>query len=232
MSSSTEFRAAPPPALPVRSVLVDDVYEAIKTWIMDSVREPGIKANIDALSRSLEVSHTPVREALARLAAEGFVVKEPSRGYTVTAPLTAEQVADLYEFRLLLEPWAAGRAALRGDDRAERLLLAELATCPEAPDADNYEAYRAIAAHDERFHDLVLDLAGNEPARRAFAGTNCHLHIFRLSYGRGMGMRALHEHQVVADAIIAGDDVAASAAMNMHLTRSRDRIAEVFVSDR
>ncbi len=232
MSSSTDFRDTSLPARPTRAALVDDVYEAIKGWIMDSVREPGVKANIDALARSLEVSHTPVREALARLAAEGFVVKEPSRGYTVTPPLDAAQVADLYEFRLLLEPWAAGRAAFRSDAETERRLLAELATCPEAPDADTYEAYRAIAAHDERFHDLVLELAGNDEARRAFAGTNCHLHIFRLSYGRGMGMRALHEHRVVADAIIAGDDVASSAAMELHLTRSRDRIAEVLVTDR
>lgn len=233
MSSSTDV-TAPPVPLPTpfpklgdRSALVDDVYEAIKAWIMDSVREAGVRANIDALARSLDVSHTPVREALARLDAEGFVVKERSRGYTVTPPLTASQVAELYEFRLLLEPWAAGRAAARGDEHTEQRLLDELATIADAPDDDVYEAYRALAAHDERFHDLVLELAGNDEARRAFARTHCHLHLFRLSYGKGMGVQALAEHRAVADAIIAGDDEAASAAMAAHLRRSNERLAGV-----
>lgn len=230
MSSTTGLQSPPLPSRPGRAALVDDVYEAIKAWIMDSVREAGVRANIDALARSLDVSHTPVREALARLDAEGFVVKEPSRGYTVTPPLTAPQVAELYEFRLLLEPWAAGRAASRRDADTERRLLDELATCPDAPAADNYEAYRAIVAHDERFHDLVLELAGNEQARQAFAGTHCHLHLFRLSYGRGMGVQALHEHRAVADAIIAGHDADASAAMAAHLTLSSERLADVLSS--
>lgn len=231
MSSSTDFMApnpaAPLPSLGGRSALVDDVYEAIKAWIMDSVREPGVRANIDALARSLDVSHTPVREALARLDAEGFVVKERSRGYTVTPPLTAPQVADLYEFRQLLEPWAAGRAADRCDEHTGQRLLDELATCEVAPDDEGYEAYRALAAHDERFHDLVLELAGNDEARRAFASTHCHLHLFRLSYGKGMGVQALAEHRAVADAIIAGDDGSAAAAMAAHLRLSSERLAGV-----
>lgn len=231
MSSSTDLAPARPaatlPSLGDRSALVDDVYEAIKAWIMDSVREAGVRANIDALARSLDVSHTPVREALARLDAEGFVVKERSRGYTVTPPLTAPQVAELYEFRQLLEPWAAGRAAARRDEHTEQRLLDELATIADAPDDDGYTAYRALADHDERFHDLVLELAGNDEARRAFARTHCHLHLFRLSYGKGMGVQALAEHRTVADAIIAGDDTAASAAMAAHLRLSSERLAGV-----
>ncbi len=222
MSSSTSSPAVLPP---VRAALVDGVYEAIKTWIMDSVRGPGVRANIDALARALDVSPTPVREALVRLDAEGFVTKEQSRGYTVTAPLTASQVADLYEFRLLLEPWAAGRAADRVDAAAGQRLFDELATCPDAPADDSYETYRALTAHDQRFHDLILEVAGNDEARRAFASTNCHVHLFRLSYGRGMGVEALREHRAVAEAIVGGDNAAAAAAMAAHLTQSSDRIA-------
>lgn len=216
-----------PMSLPARSALVDDVYESIKAWIMDSVREAGVRANIDALARELDVSHTPVREALARLDAEGLVTKAPSRGYTVTPPLSASEVAELYEFRQLLEPWAAGRAAARCDDHAARRLRDELASCADAPPDDGYEAYRAIADHDERFHDLVLELAGNGEARKAFARTHCHLHLFRLSYGRGMGRQALAEHRAVVDAVIAGDDEKAAAAMALHLRRSSERLAGV-----
>lgn len=215
------------PLPPVRSALVDDVYESIKAWIMDSVRDAGVRANIDALARALEVSHTPVREALARLDAEGLVTKAPSRGYTVTAPLSASEVAELYEFRQLLEPWAAGRAAVRCDDDAAQRLRDELASCVDAPADDGYEAYRAIADHDQRFHDLVLELAGNGEARKAFARTHCHLHLFRLSYGRGMGRQALAEHRAVVDAVVARDEETASAAMALHLRRSNERLAGV-----
>jgi len=223
-SSHVPYVVAPPVAL-VRTALVDDVYESLKAWIMDSVREPGVRANIDALARTLRVSPTPVREALARLDAEGLVVKAPARGYTVTPPLTTAQVADLYEFRRLLEPWAAGRAAQRCDGEAVRRLRDELASCPDAPTADGYGAYRAIAAHDERFHDLVFELAGNDEARRAFARTHCHLHLFRLGYARDMGAQALAEHRAVADAIASGDEVAAARAMERHLARSSGRVA-------
>lgn len=230
MSSSTVSRPATLPVPPVRSALVDDVYESIKAWIMDSVQEAGVRANIDALARALDVSHTPVREALARLDAEGLVAKEPSRGYTVTAPLSAAQVEELYEFRLLLEPWAAGRAAARCDEVAIRRLRDELATCADAPEDAGYEAYRAIADHDERFHDLVLELAGNGEARKAFARTHCHLHLFRLSYGKGMGRQALAEHRAVVDALVDGDEAGAAAAMERHLRRSSERLAGVLAT--
>lgn len=232
MSSSIAVHrsgAAPSmPLPPVRSALVDDVYESIKAWIMDSVREAGVRANIDALARALDVSHTPVREALARLDAEGLVTKEPSRGYTVSPPLSAGELAELYEFRQLLEPWAAGRAASRCDDDAAHRLRRELASCADAPADDGYEAYRAIADHDERFHDLLLELAGNGEARKAFARTHCHLHLFRLSYGRGMGRDALVEHRAIVDAVVAGDEQLAAWTMSTHLRRSRQRLAAVF----
>lgn len=225
MSSPSAPAPVAQPVPPVRTALVDDVYESLKAWIMDSVRDVGVRANIDALARTLGVSPTPVREALARLEADGLVTKAPSRGYTVTPPLTSAQVADLYEFRQLLEPWAAARAAGRCDDDAARRLRDELASCPTAPDAGGYEGYRALAAHDERFHDLVLELAGNDEARRAFARTHCHLHLFRLRYGRDMGSHALAEHRAVVDAITACDEGAAWTAMDRHLRRSQGRMA-------
>jgi DNA-binding GntR family transcriptional regulator len=162
-----------------RSALVDDVYERLKAWVMDDVRDAGVRVNIDAMARTLGVSQTPVREALVRLEAEGFVVKEPARGYTVTAPLSDGEVADLFQFRELIEPWAASRAAGRAGVAEVGALRAELASCPKAPAGDSYATYRAIAEHDARFHDLVLAIAGNEQVRRSFAHTHCHLHLRR-----------------------------------------------------
>jgi DNA-binding GntR family transcriptional regulator len=224
MSSLILSDGADGPVPPVRTALVDDVYESLKAWIMDSVRDAGVRANIDALARTLRVSPTPIREALARLEADGLVDKKPSRGYVVTPPLSAEQVSDLYQFRQLLEPWAAAQAASRCGDDDVRRLRDEIRSCASAPDAVGYGGYRAIASHDERFHDLVLELAGNEEVRRAFARTHCHLHLFRLGYGRDMGDEALDEHRAIVDAIASGAPDAAAAAMERHLRRSSSRV--------
>ncbi|WP_219471952.1 GntR family transcriptional regulator, partial [Nonomuraea rhizosphaerae] len=94
-----------------RSVLTEDVYESVKSLIMNGELEAGARVNIYAVARLLDVSQTPVREVLAALESEGLLTKEPLRGYSVAPVLTSEQVADLYQLRLLLEPWAAARAA-------------------------------------------------------------------------------------------------------------------------
>ena len=87
----------------------------------------------------------------------------------------------------------------------------------EAPTDDTYDSYKALAAHDTRFHVLVAELAGSAQVRRAFERTHCHLHIFRLHYDRGLGERTLEEHRRITRAILDADPVAAEAAMRDHL---------------
>ena len=207
-----------------RPPLADEVHEQLRAWIIDAVREPGMRLNVDAVARSLDVSPTPVREALVRLEGEGFVVKAPLRGWSITPPLSADELSDLYDLRLLLEPWAASRAARRCRDADRARLRAELATCPRAPAGGGFADYRGIVEHDARFHDLLLEIAGNPEVRAAFARTNCHLHIFRFTYGRTMGDQALAEHRSIVDAVSAGDARAAERSMRRHLTQARARL--------
>ncbi|MGW7596297.1 GntR family transcriptional regulator, partial [Streptomyces rubiginosohelvolus] len=62
---------------PARQALSDSVYENIKAMVMDHEITPGARVSIEALSRALSVSPTPIREALATLEADGLVVKRP-----------------------------------------------------------------------------------------------------------------------------------------------------------
>ena len=211
-----------------RRVLADDVFEALTGLVMDHVVAPGERMSIDGLAARLGVSPTPVRESLARLEALGLARKEPLRGYRATPLLSRAELDDLFDFRLLVEPWAAGRAARavrRGDSDAAPLtgLLEEMTVAPRA----GYDHYRAMTEHDVRFHDTVLALAGNDHARQAFARTHCHLHIFRLHYVQQVGSSALAEHAVVAEAVQAGAVRDAEAAMRAHLRASRDRLRPV-----
>src|SRR5204863_5307295 len=151
-----------PSRLPPRQVLADDVYEAVKALVMDHVIAPGARVSIDGLARQLGVSQTPIREALARLESDGLVIKAPLRGYSATPLLTRAEVDDLFQFRLLIEPWVAGRAAELASRDDHRRIAAEIASCPEAPPSDAYEEFKALAGHDNRFHTLLATLAGNQ----------------------------------------------------------------------
>lgn len=202
-----------------RQVLADDVYESIKSLIMDHEIEPDARVSIDGLARQLQVSPTPVREALARLESAGLVAKEPLRGYRATPLLSRDELADLYQFRLLIEPWAAARAAERVDDDGRAKLDAEMATV-EVPQSDSYAAYKALTTHDTRLHVLIAELAGSPQVRDAFERTHCHLHIFRLYYHRAIGAATLEEHQEIVKAIALGEPDKAAQAMRRHLETS------------
>lgn len=211
-----------------RNVLADDVYEAIKAMVMDHVVRPGARVSIDGLARHLAVSPTPVREALARLESDGLVVKEPLKGYRATSLLTLDEFEDLFAFRRLIEPWAARRAAERITPEGVAQVRAEMASA-EPPASADYEGYRALTAHDHRFHALIMRLSGSEQVRVAFERTHCHLHIFRLHFERHIGTEALTEHRRIADALVARDGDSAEAAMVDHLESAmRQRLRKIY----
>lgn len=211
-------------ALKGRQVLADGVYEQIRTLIMNDGIAPGNRVNIDEVARELDVSGTPVREALARLESEGLVVRLPLRGYRVTELLTRAEVEDIYGLRLLLEPPSAAKAASVMTDDWAATLEAEMATCTAAPGDDTYEDYKALSAHDARLHALILHIAGNSAVEQAFERTHCHLHFFRLAYNHTSGVAALAEHREVVDALLSGRPAQARKAMTAHLETARDRL--------
>ena len=215
-------------ALPNRQVLADGVYEQIRILIMSHGIAPGARVNIDEIARELDVSGTPVREALARLESEELVSRLPLRGYRVTELLTLREVDDLYSLRLLLEPPSAAKAAAMMTDAHAAELEAELETCPSPPAGVDYEAYKALTAHDTRLHEMILNFAGNNAVEQAFARTHCHLHCFRLLYNEPFGEQTIIEHREIVAALISGKPGAAKKSMAVHLETARDRFLSRF----
>jgi len=235
-----------PVRMPARSVLSDDIHEEIMGLLLTHEIAPGENINIDALANKLGVSRTPVREALARLESEDLVAKKPLRGYTATPLLTADEVDDLFQFRALIEPWAAAQAALHHTPEDADAIRAELALAEEYIKLDVELAYAKMSEHDARFHGLIAQVSGSDYARDAFDRTHCHLHLFRLYQNRktasdaaaergdvelegtlvglyyqpSTGSQALREHSKIADAILAGDPDRASALMLAHIEDS------------
>ena len=208
-----------------RLTLADDVYEAIKAQVMDHALAPGERVNIDALARELDVSPTPVREALARLESDGLVRKRPMSGYTTTPLLTRAEFEDLFEMRLLLEVRAAERAA----HRPARLDELRVAGNPPGPvDATTYIRYAAFTAADVRFHALVGEIAGNPMLHDAITRLHAHLHLHRLYLPDGEMHNTAAEHARVYAAIAAGVPADAAAAMRDHLHAARRRHLAAF----
>lgn len=218
-------KSAAPRVLP-RQILTDAVYVDVKLLIMQGSIQPGSRVNIEDVARRLDVSPTPVRESLARLESEGLVVKLPLKGYRTTELLVPEEVRELYELRLLIEPRAAGKAAAAITDELAAQLRDEIERGREAARGTDYASYLELSSHDARLHDLVLSIAGNKTIREFHARTHWHLHTFRLTHAGPFGELTVDEHEKIAEAVASGDPERAEAAMRNHIEDSRERMLE------
>jgi DNA-binding GntR family transcriptional regulator len=98
------------PLIKEHKSLTELAHEAIREWILSGHFKPGDWLRQEELSQQLGVSHTPVREALDRLVADGLVERVPNRGVRVS-PIDDNVIAEVYCLRLLLEPRVAGLSA-------------------------------------------------------------------------------------------------------------------------
>ncbi|KIP51551.1 GntR family transcriptional regulator [Leucobacter komagatae] len=192
------------------------VYEQIRSRVLRHEIPPSTRINIDALARELQVSSTPIREALRQLQGDKLVVQEPGRGYRTTPILEAAELRELYEFRLLVEPWAAKIAAQDRLQNPGHILDKEVAAITKLIDAKSDIRYE-LMDHDIRFHDAILSSASNEVLRSAYAQTHCHLHAFRLHPGERTGEHTIDEHRQILTAIRNHEPEVAEKAMRDHL---------------
>lgn len=198
-----------------RSALADHVYTALYDSILGLAVEPGARLNIDQLARQLDISPTPVREALARLEAEELVIKRPLSGY-VTTPVSGRQdILDQYDVRLRLEPWLAGLAAARPESERRTAMEALADACAEAEPS---------ALTDVELHDAVAALSGNLTAQKVLRRLNAHFHVYRYFRSYGSAASAGDEHAVLVRAVVDGDPAAARKAMRAHLSAARQRL--------
>jgi DNA-binding GntR family transcriptional regulator len=223
-------RWMPARLLSERPPLVDDVHDVLVDMLMNHDLDAGARLNIDALARMLKVSPTPVREALVRIEAEGLVVKEPRRGYTVTPLIGLEDLHAMMDFRLLIEP-AAAAAAARRVSPDEAAALRAFAGSGGAGDHDA-TASRLDMAYDATLHDRIAELGGNRWLRESLARLRSHLHMYRLYHHAGQAAATKPEHVAIAKAIAKRDPDAAAEAMRTHLEAAMKRLDKVFASGR
>ncbi len=205
--------------------LAQQVRAQLLGRIMDRDLPPGARLNIDALTREMGVSSSPLREALSALAARGLVRNEPFLGFSVAPMPDAAFLHAMFDTRLRLEPWLAGRAAsCITAAQFDRLRDALSAMAPEARHGP-WQRHHAHAAADEAFHDTIAEAADNAPARQALAALNAQIHVSRLYLAAQTGAEdTAAEHKRLLAALEARDPAAAEAAMAAHLEGSRERL--------
>ena len=217
--------AQQPPAGLVRrpARLGDEVYNLIYAQLMSHRIAPGSRISVDTLVRELGVSQTPIREALSRLEAQGLVVKTHLIGYSAASQMDVGRLQQLYDLRLLLEPYAAEHAARNISDEGIAQLESIDQLMRAVPNPGQRTGYGEFAALDGQFHDLIAAYSGNELVQETLARLHTHVHLFRLFYHATAATDANAEHEDILAAIRRHDGQAAAAAMRFHIEQSRGR---------
>jgi DNA-binding GntR family transcriptional regulator len=199
---------------------VERVYWILRDWLISAQLAPGEFLSEQDLAVRCRTSRTPVREACSRLMQDKWLSRIPRKGFMVT-PISVRDIIDMYDYRKLLECFAAEKVAATATPHQIEELRSIVA--PEsAPCANLTDILRA----NTQFHRRLSELAGNERVT-----SQLHLtlgYVSRLDtlctqtvpgwIGHADILRAIETHQVAE----------ASNAMKAHIDASRDKMINLF----
>jgi DNA-binding GntR family transcriptional regulator len=197
--------------------LRQSVYEALVELIVAGALRPGQHLVESELARQLGVSRQPVREALHRLEAEGWIDLRPSQGAFVHVP-TDREVDQLLDVRELLEGATARLAARAATPGAVAALRATWDDGVKAVDSGDLAA--AVAANNQ-FHAAVADLAGNAVLAQLTDIVGRRVRWYYRKVAPARGHESWAEHAELLAAIEAGDEDKAAALARLHTERTR-----------
>lgn len=197
-------------------------YSAVKQILLSSRYSPGQRIDIEDLCRSLEVSRTPVVEALNRLKAEGMVEIIPRKGaYLVT--LSMEKAQELYTVREALEAMASRLAAKRLTKRRLAMLKSALDKQARSLKDEDVEGYTKATIE---FHDTILEAAGNKTLSRMLEAVYAQIEALRLRifYLPSRLEASYAEHQRIYQALAEGDPAAAEREARQHIETTTSEV--------
>lgn len=203
--------------------------DAIRDMLYHGAVRPGDRLNPDELAARLQMSKTPVRDALQGLKLEGLVEVVPRVGVFVKR-MTAQESTDVYRLKMAVEPLAASLAAERGDERARSELRRILRRLAGATARGNV-AKAEEAVND--IHQQLFDMCGSEVVRETFRVINGRVRLLRFQNMAQKGRLAntLAQHEAVVDAVARGDAGAAERLMREHLDDAARALQEVIAAN-
>lgn len=209
-----------------QSKLVGGAYEQLKAEILSNRMPPGFQAPEPEIALRLGMSRTPVREALIRLEGEGLVELIPRRGVRVL-PVSASDMAEIYEILTALEPAASAQLAMRGPSALE---LAPLETAvrnmEEALAANDLDAW---ARADDLFHVTILRLHGNARLQSIVSELLDQSHRARMITlrMRKLPKNSTREHRAILESLRAGDAQETQSLFRAHRERAATELLDL-----
>jgi len=203
-------------------VLKDWAYEQIKRWILEREIAPGAPLIINDLANEMNISSTPVRDALHRLEIEGLVQVRPRLGFYV-AEITQDDLKNLFELRILLEGYAAEKVTTLLTDEEVKTLFAMFDKCTEAEDEESSQKFQIS---DHIFHTTILERTQNPKLLQIMDQLQDLTHkgvaLGTTSYNNIE--KSCREHKQILEAMRTRDARAAGQLMREHLTLVMERL--------
>ena len=197
--------------------LTDIAYNTLLEAIINQDFQPGAPISIDSLARQLNMSNTPVREALMRAHGERLVSQKTNHGFVVANILTPDELGQLFDVRHLLETHALTQATLTDD--AIDTITSLVNQMSVSSDGKIYDDFRDYMVLDYQFHYALVKLANNSFLLDAWDDLHVHLHLSRLYTGVGLFDRnqSIVEHQAILTALQQNDKKRVVSLLSQHI---------------
>ena len=205
---------------------VTDAYTCLKAEILGNRLAPGFQTTEPEIAARLGMSRTPVREALIRLQNEGLVRLHPRRGFYVL-PVSPDDMRDIYQLLIMLEPEAAAAVARRGLSQEEAARLAATGEAMEL--ALNEDRLDDWAAADDNFHRMLLGMSNNARLISIVSTLFDQAHRARMItlYLRKKPVQSTGEHKRILKAVRAGDAEKTYSLFRHHRERAAAELLSV-----
>ncbi len=201
--------------------LSDQAYQRLRADIIHGELPPEEKLRIEHLRKVYGVGASPLREALSRLTADGFVTAEGQRGFRV-APMSVEDLEDLTRMRILLEKQALSQSIQHGDDAWESRIVAafyQLEKVEESAERDPTEWEKRN--HD--FHEALIAGCTSKWLRRFYGILyDQHKRYRNISFATEIPRDIHQEHEELRNAALARDTERACEAIDHHIRRTAE----------
>lgn len=206
--------------------LRDQVYDVLLRAIVDRHIKPGERLLLDDLAAQLNVSRTPVRDALSRLAAEELIEPNDGRGFRVTV-LNADDLAHLYDLRMMCEQYAVERGTRNLTDGLLASMREAADDCARLHGSHDPRDRLLTYLMDEEFHRTIVGLADNPRLVAFFARLNISVQALRVGPSPITPEEArrsvLVEHGAILAALEERDAVRAKEAIGAHISSALSR---------
>lgn len=198
-------------------------YQTLKQLVMENELKPSASYLEAELAERLGMSRTPVREAALQLESEGYLSIRPRHGITVL-PISVQDMSEIYELLIELEPYAAERLAQRGITAEEvAALQSHVDTMDKALAEDDLIGW---ADADEAFHTDLVRFSGNARLLKVIETFWGQVHRARIATLtlRPKPTQSNEDHQALITCLEAGNAKTARDLHRAHRQRAKDML--------